>query len=170
MPLLNLRLSIASLVRRVVSIRFLKFGIVGSSGIVVNYGVLRFMHEYVFHVQRSADVDWLRLNLSLAVAIFFATLNNFFWNRLWTWADRKHHYPRSWPAQFGQYALACWLSIVLQVLLTNLLAPYFYVYVANLIAIGLTSVLNFVLNDIWTFGRLKLLRAEPDAPGSSDHG
>lgn len=171
MSFLNLRLSIASLVRRVISIRFLKFGIVGSSGIGVNQGVLYVMNEFVFHVQRNAGgVDWVKLNLALAVAIFFATLNNFFWNRLWTWADRKHHYPRPWLFQFGQYALACWLSIVLQVLLTNLLAPYFYIYVANLIAIGLTSVLNFVLNDIWTFGRLKLLRAQADTPGSPDNG
>lgn len=170
MSLLDLHLSIASLLRRVVSLRFLKFGIVGSSGLVVNQGVLYVMHEYVFHVQRSAgSVDWVRLNLSLAVAIFFATLNNFFWNRLWTWADRKHHYPRPWLSQFGQYSLACWFSIMLQFLLTNLLAPYFYVYVANLIAIVLTSVLNFLLNDIWTFGRLKLLRSEADAPGSRDH-
>ncbi len=170
MPFLNLHLSIASLVRRVVSVRFLKFGIVGSSGILVNQGVLYVAQELVFHVQRTADgVDWLRLNLSLALAIFFATLNNFFWNRLWTWADRKHHYPRLWLVQFGQYAAACWLSIVLQVLLTNLLAPHFYIYLANLIAIVATSVLNFVLNDIWTFGRMKLLRAEPVQPNPRDH-
>ncbi len=169
MSFLDLHLSIASLVRRVVSLRFLKFGIVGSSGLAVNEGVLFLMHAYVFHVNADS-VDWMRLNLSLAVAIFFATLNNFFWNRLWTWADRKHHYPRPWLSQFGQYALACWFSIVLQFLLTNLLAPYLHnVYVANLIAIALTSVLNFLLNDIWTFGRLKLLRSQPDAPGSRDH-
>jgi putative flippase GtrA len=166
----DLHLSIASLLRRVFSLRFLKFGIVGSSGILVNQGVLYVAQEYVFHVQHTADgVDWVRLNVSLALAIFFATLNNFFWNRLWTWADRKHHYPRPWLVQFGQYALACWLSIVLQILLTNLLAPHFYIYGANLIAIVLTSVLNFVLNDIWTFGRLKLLRAGPDEPPHHGH-
>ena len=46
----------------------------------------------------------------------------------------------------------------LHVHFTNLLAPHFYYQIANLIAIGMTSILNFVLNDIWTFGRLKLLR------------
>ena len=156
--MLNLRLSIASLLRRIITLRFLKFGTVGASGILVNQGVLYAAQEYIFHVRHAPEgVDWIGLNLSLALAIFFATLNNFFWNRLWTWADRKHHYDKPWLTQFGQYVLACWLSIVLQMLLTNLLAPYFYIYIANLVAIVLTSVLNFVLNDIWTFGRMRLM-------------
>ncbi len=158
MPIFSLRLSLASLMRRIFSRRFLKFGTVGASGIVVNQGVLYVAHEYIFHVSQAAgSVDWIRLNLSLALAIFFATLNNFIWNRMWTWADRKQQHHGSFLAQFGQYTLACWLSIVLQAVLTNLLAPHLLnIYIANMIAIVLTSVLNFLLNDIWTFGRLKL--------------
>lgn len=155
---LNIRMSLASLMRRIFSRRFLKFGTVGASGIVVNQGALYLAKEYLFNaVSASGEVDWLRLNLSLALAIFFATLNNFFWNRLWTWADRRHHYDRPILIQFGQYTLSCGVSIALQVLFTNLLAPHVYYLIANLIAIVVTSVLNFLLNDIWTFGRLKLL-------------
>ena len=149
----RIRLSIASLARRVFSKRFLKFGSVGVSGTVVNQGLLYLAQEHFFVSLAQPE---LRLNLSLALAIFCATLNNFFWNRLWTWADRKQHYHKPMLAQFGQYTLACWVSIVLQVVFTNLLAPHFYYLMANLIAIALTSVLNFVLNDIWTFGRVKL--------------
>ncbi|MBI5436918.1 MAG: GtrA family protein [Nitrosomonadales bacterium] len=156
-PAITIRLSIGSLFRRIFSRRFLKFGTVGASGTVVNLGLLYFAQEHIFTaVQQPA----MRLNLSLALAIFFATLNNFFWNRLWTWADRKHHYHRPMLTQFGQYTLACWLSIVLQAIFTNALAPHFYYLNANLIAVVLTSVLNFVLNDIWTFGRLKLMGAQ----------
>jgi dolichol-phosphate mannosyltransferase len=143
----------SSLLRRIFSKRFLKFGTVGASGTVVNIGVLYFAQEHIFHAVQQTEI---KLNLSLALAIFLATLNNFFWNRLWTWKDRVQNQHRSWLAQFGQYTLACWLSIALQVLFTNLLAPHVYYQYANLIAIGLTSVLNFVLNDIWTFGRVKL--------------
>jgi len=152
----KLRMHTASLLRRLFSRRFLKFGTVGASGTVVNIGVLYLAQEYVFNTVQSTEI---RLNLSLVLAIFLATLNNFFWNRLWTWADRKQHHHRPWLAQFGQYTLACWLSIVLQLLFTNLLAPHFYYQIANLIAIALTSVLNFLLNDIWTFGRVKFAAA-----------
>jgi dolichol-phosphate mannosyltransferase len=163
-PAINIRLSLASLLRRILAWRFLKFGIVGASGTVVNLGLLYYGREHLF---ASVAQPELRLNLSLALAIFFATLNNFCWNRLWTWADRKQHYHRPVIVQFGQYTMACWLSIALQAVFTNLLAAHFYYLVANLIAIALTSVLNFVLNDLWTFGRLKLLRAQSSRHPSS---
>lgn len=118
----------------------------------MNIGVLYLAQEFLFNTVQTPEI---RLNLSLA--IFLATLDNFFWNRLWTWADRKPYLQVPLPAQFGQYALACCLSIVLQVVFTNLLAPHFYYQIANLIAIGVTSVMNFLLNDIWTFGRTKLM-------------
>lgn len=161
---LNIRVSLGSLLRRIFSRRFLKFGTVGASGMLVNLGLLYFAQEHIF---TAVQQPTMRLNLSLALAIFFATLNNFFWNRLWTWADRKPHYSRPMFTQFGQYTLACWLSIVLQAVFTNVLAPHIYYLIANLIAVALTSVLNFVLNDIWTFGRLKLLAGHPSHPDSS---
>lgn len=156
----KIRMRVASVLRRIFSVRFLKFGVVGTSGIVVNQGVLYLAQEHLFHVvQDPAQLDWVGLNLSLGLAIFFATLNNFFWNRLWTWADRVQSQHRSWLVQFGQYTLSCGVSIALQVLFTNLLAPHVYYLYANLVSIVVTSVLNFLLNDIWTFGRAKLLSA-----------
>lgn len=152
----KLRMHAASLLRRIFSIRFLKFGSVGVSGIVVNQGALYVMQEHVFHVANVAgQVDWLQLNISLSVAIFLATLNNFYWNRLWTWRDRVELHHRPWLVQFGQYTVSCGVSIALQFVFTNLLAPHVYYLIANFIAIGVTSVVNFLLNDIWTFGRLK---------------
>lgn len=156
--MMDIRLSIASLFRRIFSRRFLKFGTVGVSGIVVNQGLLYVGQEFIFNAFHQPE---LRLNLSLVLAIFFATLNNFFWNRRWTWADRKQHNQRPMYIQFGQYTLSCWLSILLQVVFTGALAAHFYYLSANLVAIALSSVLNFVLNDIWTFGRLKLKENHP---------
>lgn len=153
-PIFGISLSIASFLRHVLTWRFMKFGTVGASGTVINLGILYLAQEYLFAPIQQPEV---RLNLSLALAIFFATINNFFWNRMWTWADRRQHYDRPMLTQFGQYTLACWLSILLQAVFMNVLSPHFYYLIANLIAIVLTSVLNFILNDIWTFGRLKLL-------------
>jgi dolichol-phosphate mannosyltransferase len=165
----NLRIKFTSLLRRIFSLRFLKFGTVGVSGIVINQGVLYIAQEYIFHVSHvPGEVNWWGLNLSLGMAIFFATLNNFFWNRLWTWSDRTQNRHRSWFVQFGQYTLSCGLSIVLQLVFTNLLAPHVFYQYANLIAIVFTSVLNFILNDIWTFGRVKLLSASKTRGKSSD--
>ncbi len=139
--------------RRIATPRFLKFGLVGAAGVVVNQGVLYLAQVHVLHVAHvQTRADWLQLNAALALAILLATLNNFIWNRAWTWADRPRD-GKGWLTQFGQYVLACWVSIVLQMVLTNLLARHLEVFAANLAAIVLTSALNFLLNDIWAFGR-----------------
>lgn len=134
--------------------RFVKFGVVGASGTVVNVAVLYLAQEFIFQAVEPAS---LRLNLSLAIAIFFATINNFLLNRAWTWLDRRAHVSTPILIQFGQYTIACWLGIALQFALTHALASYMHYLLANVLAIVIASVANFVVNDHWTFGRLRLL-------------
>jgi putative flippase GtrA len=128
--------------------RFMKFGTVGASGVLVNLAVLYLCQEYLFTAIPSLDI---RLNVSLAAAILCATVNNFFWNRAWTWSDRFLHPDKQLLLHFVQYALACWVGIVLQVLLTKLFAVYLYYLIANASAIVLASVFNFLVNNFWTF-------------------
>lgn len=128
--------------------RFMKFATVGASGVVVNLAVLALGQELLFRSIQSPD---MRLNVSLALAILVATINNFFWNRSWTWQDRHHHPDKHLLLHFGQYALACWVGIVLQFILTKLLALHFHYLVANASAIVFASVFNFLVNNFWTF-------------------
>ena len=65
--------------------RYIKFGLVGASGTVVNLVVLHIGHEYLF---AAIEAAYKKPYLSLALAIAVATVNNFTWNRLWTWSDR----------------------------------------------------------------------------------
>jgi dolichol-phosphate mannosyltransferase len=58
--------------------------------------------------------------------------------------------------QFGQYALASWVGILVQFVFTNLLVTRFHYLMANAIAIVIASVFNYLANDFWTFGRLRL--------------
>jgi putative flippase GtrA len=145
--------------------RYIKFGIVGASGTVVNMLVLFLGQEYLFGFIEDPRQ---RLYPALGLAIAVATLNNFTWNRLWTWADRiqaaKLHsaekglpYPRLqlWAKQLSQYALASWFGIALQYGLTLWLAHSLHYLVANVIAIVFASVSNFLANDYWTFRRRK---------------
>ena len=135
-------------VARLLKFRFLKFGTVGASGTFVNLGVLYIGQEFLFRAIAQAE---MRLNFSLAGAILVATINNFTWNRIWTWQDRPRNQGRSVLVQFGQYALACWVGILLQVVFTKMLVVYLHYLVANLIAIVFASVFNFIVNDLWTF-------------------
>jgi putative flippase GtrA len=141
--------------------RFLKFGIVGASGTVVNLVVLYLGHEYVFS---SIEANYNKPYFSLVLAISLATLNNFTWNRLWTWSDRvraleaEEAQPvsvRVLGKEFGQYATASAFGMALQYLLTMLLSDHMDYRVANLMAIVVVSVVNFLANDRWTFKRRK---------------
>jgi dolichol-phosphate mannosyltransferase len=145
--------------------RFPRFGIVGATGTVVNLAVLYAGQEYLF---RAIEPDTTRLNYSLPLAVLVATINNFTWNRLWTWHDRREHVRTHIVLQFGQYAIACWIGIVVQFVLTKLLVAHLHYLLANLVAILVASVANFIVNDYWTFGRLRtLLRRSRHHPHES---
>jgi len=143
--------------------RYIKFGLVGASGTVVNMAILFVAQEYLFAFIAEPRS---RLYASLALAIALATINNFTWNRLWTWADRLRDAAASnapGPAgktqtrhilgQFGRYTLASWFGIALQYGLTLWLSHALHYLLANVIAIVVASVSNFVANDFWTFRR-----------------
>ncbi len=142
--------------------RYLKFGIVGASGTVVNLVMLHIGHEYLFH---SIEAAYKKPYASLALAITLATLDNFTWNRLWTWSDRVralekgltsgHVNLRLLGTEFGQYVTASSFGSAVQYFLTLLLAGYIDYRIANIIAILSASVSNFLANDRWTFRRRK---------------
>jgi dolichol-phosphate mannosyltransferase len=150
---------IFSLMEWLKRLRYIKFGLVGASGTVVNMAVLYLAQEYLFAIIGDPRQ---RLYASLALAIAVATINNFTWNRLWTWADRVkaahvHHQHLEHTrlvviaGQLGRYALASWLGIALQYGLTLWLAQALHYLLANVIAILVASVSNFIANDRWTF-------------------
>jgi len=139
--------------------RYLKFGIVGASGTVVNLLVLHLGHEYLF---AAIEASYKKPYLSLALAITLATVNNFTWNRLWTWSDRvrtleaEEAQPvslRLLGMEFGQYVTASAFGSALQYTLTLLLSGSMDYRIANVVAILAASVSNFLANDRWTFRR-----------------
>ena len=130
--------------------RFIKFGLVGGSGTVINIVVLYLAQE---HLLKGIANFHTRLNYSIALAITVATLSNFYWNRRLTWRDRTRNTPQPALRLFLKYVMAAALSIVIQSLLTKWLALYLHYIVANIIAIVLASVVNFVANDKLTFRR-----------------
>ena len=141
------------------SVRYLKFGVVGASGTVVNLTVLHFGHEVLF---AQLEADYNKPYFSLALAIAVATVNNFTWNRLWTWSDRVQQLEademprvslRTLGMEFSQYVTASAFGSGLQYVLTLLLSGSMDYRLANIVAILAASVSNFLANDRWTFRR-----------------
>ena len=130
--------------------RFVKFGAVGASGTVINIAVLYACQEFL--LLRIADFS-IRLNYSIAIAITLATISNFYFNRRLTWRDRQHEASPGVMLLFVKYVAAAGVSIAIQSLMTKSLSVYLHYIVANLVAIGVSSIFNFVANDRLTFRR-----------------
>ncbi len=122
--------------------RLVKFILVGASGICVNEGVLYLLTEY-------AGMFYL---LSSVFATQSAILNNFTWNHLWTFRDRRTN-NESILIRLGKFEL-----VSIGGNLTNILVLYLAVsflgmhyLAANLIGIAAGFAVNFVGNNIWTW-------------------
>ena len=130
--------------------RFVKFGAVGASGTVINIAVLYACQELL--LLQIADFH-SRLNYSIAIAITLATISNFYFNRRLTWRDRQYEASPGVMVLFFKYVAAAGVSIAIQSVMTKSLSLYLHYILANLLAIGLSSVFNFVANDRLTFKR-----------------
>lgn len=123
--------------------RFLIFTIVGISGIFVNTGILFFAKEYLF----------VPIPIASLLAIQIAIFNNFIWNRRFTWTDREMNGYEAIRNGLIKFTTVSWVAGALNWIILLLLTHYFGVYyiVANLMAIFIASILNYFLNDLWTF-------------------
>src|SRR6266567_3503682 len=111
--------------------RFVRFGLVGASGVVVDMGVL-------FLLADARMLGW-DLSISKALAAETAIVNNFIWNDLWTFRDLAAG-GRGWSAvaaRLGKFNLICLVGVVLSILLLNAQVHLLKmnIYAANLITI-----------------------------------
>lgn len=120
-------------------LKLFKFGIVGASGVVVDFGITWILKEQ------------LRLNKYIANTTGFvcAVLSNYFLNRVWTF---ESHDP-SVATQFSKFALVALIGLGINNGIIYLLTERYKVkfYVAKLIATGIVTVWNFWANYTFTF-------------------
>jgi len=123
--------------------RFLTFTLVGISGIVVNNTILYYAKEYLF----------VPIPIASLIAIQLAIFNNFIWNHRFTWTDREMKGFAAIRAGLIKFTMVSWIAGALNWIVLLLLTHYagLYYILANLIAILIASVLNYFLNDLWTF-------------------
>jgi dolichol-phosphate mannosyltransferase len=124
------------------SSRFLRFAIVGASGVVVDMGLL-------FLLSDPSTLGW-GLTRSKLLAAEVAIINNFLWNDAWTFHDVSGRQPNgAWKLRrFGKFQLVCFGGLILNTLLLNLQFNVFHVnrYIANAVAILIVTGWNFWLN------------------------
>ncbi|MCV3213344.1 glycosyltransferase [Plectonema radiosum NIES-515] len=122
--------------------RFLRFGLVGLSGVVVDMTMLYLLSD--------PSTLALPLTRSKIIAGEIAIVNNFLWNDAWTFADVSsgQHEWGQWMKRFLKFNFICLVGLVLNVLVLNIVFNLIIQnrYIANLIAIAVATVWNFSVN------------------------
>ncbi|MDY6911620.1 MAG: glycosyltransferase family 2 protein [Chloroflexota bacterium] len=123
--------------------RFVKFCMVGLSGVMVNLGMLALLTE----------VAGLFYAISAVIAIELSILNNFTWNELWTFQDRRTSASNSTVSRLVKFNTVSLLGLGLNtgilVLLTEVAGLYYIV--SAIFGIIAATLLNFVFNKWWTW-------------------
>ncbi len=126
----------------IVNPRILKFGVVGVSGIGVNMGSLYLLTEF-------ASIPYFVGSL---IAIELSILSNFWLNHLWTWKDRSE-FGSVWGKGLRYHVGAGLTAMLGNYLILIALTEFFGInyLISNLIGIGVGTIGNFIVNDLWTF-------------------
>ncbi len=118
-------------------LRFLKFGIVGLSGMVIDFSITWLFKEK------------LKIHRYIASSIGFiiAASTNYFLNRIWTFESSD---PRV-LMQYGSFVIISVIGLGINNLFLYLFEKKLSFYVAKLFAIGVTMIWNFLANNYITF-------------------
>jgi dolichol-phosphate mannosyltransferase len=135
--------------------RFIRFGVVGFSGVIVDMGVLYLLSD-------PSTLHW-GLTRSKLIAAELAIINNFLWNDAWTFGDIASHQRgvRARLRRFAKFQLICLIGLVLNTALLNAQFNLLHMnrYIADAIAIGIVTGWNFWLNF-----KLSWRVAQPESP------
>lgn len=125
-------------------IRFIKFSIVGGSGILVNMGFIWFFTE----------IGGLYYLVSSVLAIALAMISNFIWNDLWTWRDSGEPGVKAYMTRMAKFIVVSSIAAYIGNLgILWILTHFFHIYylISNLIGIAVGTILNYSVNNFWTF-------------------
>lgn len=171
--------------------QFVRFGIVGGSGVVVNLLVVVILQRELGRIWPSAAYDgiWWSIpftdfnvrwyHVMSTVAFFVANVFNFQLNRWWTFKSSKEAgwFREYWPfLTVGLVAQGIGLGILTLLLhhsspialptsvfddSTGLRTRFYW---AQLIMVLMTVPISFLLNKFWTFRAVRRLRQEVPGP------
>jgi putative flippase GtrA len=119
--------------------KFIKYGIVGFTGVIVDFSVTWLLKET------------FRANKYVANSIGFtvAATSNYFLNRIWTFASTSDNVAREYSLFLGISLIGLLLNNLLIYILNDKFKLNFYL--SKLFAIGVVTVWNFIANYFITF-------------------
>ena len=139
-------------IHRDTAIKFIKFGIVGGSGVVVNQGLFTLLLYLNIGAEGTGST-------AQSIAIIVSIFTNFLLNNFWTWKDNPPKDSKEFTIRiikfFGSAMVTALLfqksSYIILVKYLGFDTIQYGKQLANFIGIGLASVGNFLISHFWTF-------------------
>jgi putative flippase GtrA len=120
--------------------KFLRFGVVGASGVVVDFGFTILFKEK------------LKIQKYIANAIGFtiAASSNYYLNRIWTFQSTNPEI----AIEYTEFLLISMIGLGLNTLMLYILVGKYNknFYLSKVFAIGVVTIWNFFANALYTFG------------------
>ncbi len=120
-------------------LKFLKFGVVGCSGVIVDFGITYLCKEKL-KIQKY---------ISNAIGFSFAATSNYFLNRIWTFESKNPEITFEYLRFFGISLIGLGISTLFLWILVSKFKKNFYISKAFVIVV--VMVWNFFANLLYTF-------------------
>jgi putative flippase GtrA len=126
-------------IEKALIIKFLKFGMVGLSGLIIDFGFTYFFKEIV-KVQKY---------LANALGFTIAASSNYLFNRLWTFQSNNPEI----AVEYIEFLFISMIGLAINTLFLWILVGKFKYnfYLSKLFAIGIVTIWNFFMNLYFTF-------------------
>lgn len=120
-------------------LKFLKFGVVGFSGLFVDFG-LTYLFKEIFHVQKY---------VSNAIGFMMAATSNYIFNRIWTFESTNPNI----ALEYTEFIVISLIGLVVNTLILYLLVSRLKMnfYLSKVFAIAVVTLWNFFANLLFTF-------------------
>ncbi len=155
--------------------RLMRFGIVGGTGVLVNLVCLALLRWAIpalavrLGVADGTLAGWSD-RLAMAGGIAVSIFTNFLLNDAWTWGDRPKGGRRHWLQRLGKFYLVSLVAALVQwgVAVVVFEVLELWIYLAQLVGIGVALVINFAANHLWTFRGRRKGQGEAEAADAAD--
>ena len=122
--------------------QFVKFGIVGASGAVVNFAIFTALQHFTPLDQQKAH-----FTLNYSISFLSGGVSNYFLNRLWTFRSSGHA-----VVQGMKFIGVSLVALVVGLIVSHFVEPYLGPgHKTWLVATLSGIVVNFFVNKYWTF-------------------
>jgi len=127
------------MIDKIVFLKFLKFCIIGFSGMLIDFGTTWLLKEKV------------KINKYIANSCGFtlAASSNYLWNRIWTFRSQNNHIGTEYLSFFAISLIGLGLNNLIVWILSDKLKWNFYL--SKIVAVGIVTFWNFGMNFLFTF-------------------